>query len=175
MEVGPLADHAAEPRISGGVLHLGDEPRQVVVVDEFGVAEDFGRLSEEVLDFLGMHVHLLGELLPVVKPAEGVEIGLTDELAAARLGEFAEQIDDVGAEAFHLVKHGAGDGIRDPKLALMTPHQVEDHAGGGAVALVGHLAADLAVLGIVEVKRVVVEDAVATQAVRLVNLKVVAD
>src|SRR4051794_31775955 len=57
----------------------------------------------------------------------------------------------------------------------MLADRFEQCLGGGQVTLLGDLAKDLGVLELVEVMAVGVEDAIATQPVRLVDLKVKTD
>ncbi|MBX3360248.1 MAG: hypothetical protein KF705_02230 [Phycisphaeraceae bacterium] len=52
-----------EAGVAAGVCHLGDVLCEFVVVDEFGVAEEGGRVAEEVLDLLRVHVDLAVELV----------------------------------------------------------------------------------------------------------------
>jgi hypothetical protein len=56
-----------------------------------------GRLPEEVLDLLGVHLDLLLELVARVQERQRVVVGLAHELAAPRLGQLLEQVDHVRA------------------------------------------------------------------------------
>src|SRR5436853_168563 len=56
----------------GVVAHVADEMGQVVVVDQFGVAEDAGFLAEHFFDQLVMQLDLLAEFLARVEEGERV-------------------------------------------------------------------------------------------------------
>ena len=57
----------------------------------------------------------------------------------------------------------------------MLADRLQQHAGGGEVALVGHLPHDFRVFLLVEIMLVGVEDAIAAQAIRLMDLEVKTD
>lgn len=127
------------------------------------------------LDELGVHVDLVGELVLGVDVAQGVEVGLGDELAAAGFGELYEEVEHIWAELFPLVDDGACDGVGEAEVSLVSFDEVEHEFGGWAVALVGDFVADLAVGVFVEVEGVCVEDGVGLEAVGLVDLEVEVD
>lgn len=173
--IGSFADGSQESWVAFFVFDFGECFGEFVGVDEFSISEHGWGLSEVFLDELGVHVHLVGELFLGVDVAEGVVVGLGDELAASGLGELDEEVEDIGAELFPLVDDGPGDRVGEAEVALVFFHEVEHEFGGGAIALVGDLVADLAVGVFVEVEGVGVEDGVWLEAVRLVDLEVEVD
>ena len=99
-------------------------------------------------------------------------VGFGDEFAAAGFAELLEDIDDLGAECFELVEGDACDGVGHAEVALVPLDEVQDELGRREVALGGDLSGDLAVLFVVEIEGVVVEDGELPQAERLVDLEV---
>ena len=144
----------------------------MVGVDELGVAEDLGGLTEVLLDQVSVHVDLVIELVLGVEEREGVVVGLGDELAATGLGELDEEIEDIGGELLPLLDDGAGDGVGDAEVALVSFDEIKHELGGRSVALVGDLLGDLAVGVFVEVEGVRVEDRVGLEPVGLMDLKI---
>ena len=175
MAVGSFADGSEESWVAFFVFDFGEGFGEFVGVDQLGVSEHGWRLSEVFFDELGVHVDLVGELFLGVDVAEGVEVGLGDELAAACFSKLDEEVEDIGAELFPLVDDGSGDRVGEAEVSLVSFDEVEHELGGGAVALVGDLVADLAVGVFVEVEGVGVEDGVWLKAVGLVDLEVEVD
>lgn len=173
--VGSFADGSEESWVAFFVFDFGEGFGEFVGVDQLGVSEHGWRLSEVFFDELGVHVHLVGELFLGVDVAEGVEVGLGDELAASCFSKLDEEVEDIGAELFPLVDDGSGDRVGEAEVSLVSFDEVEHELGGWAVALVGDLVADFAVGVFVEVEGVGVEDGVWLEAVWLVDLEVEVD
>ena len=150
---------------------------KLVAIDELGVAEHLGRLTEEFLDFLVMHLDLVGKLLGIDKRCERVSIGLGQKLHAAGVGEFLEQVDKLGDVHLKLLESGAcdGDGTLEGSLGVLD--HLEEALGGGDVAALGYAGDDVVVGKVVIIVVVVayVKEAVSFQTEWLMYLEVEAD
>lgn len=84
------------------VAHVADEVGEVVVVDEFGVAEDARFLAEELFDFGAVEFDLGAEFVAGVEEGEGVVVGFVEEFDVAGVGELFEVFDDFWGVFFEL-------------------------------------------------------------------------
>ena len=159
------------------VSHGEDLGCQIVAIDQLGVAEHLGLLTEELLDLLVVHLDLTCKLVGIGQRGQRVGIGLGEELDATRGGEFLEEVDELGHIHLELLEGGAGD--RDGTLegALRLLDHAQQRLCGGDVRALGYTGDDVVVGEIVIVVVVVayVEETVSLQTERLVNLKVETD
>ena len=164
--VGAFGDDSVEP--AGGF----DGACQIVIIDQFGVSEDSGCLSEEVLDGFDVFVDLVDEFVSRVEETQAVIVGFGEELDATGLCERVECADDLGAVFVELLEEDAGDAEGNLEPAIVPLDVLEQQAIGGQVALVGDLSAYLRVFELVEIGFGPVEDGVVLEPEGLMHLKI---
>ena len=90
------------------VSKITDNACDVVVVRQFGVAENFGLLPEKVGDYAVMPSRLGYEFLAIVQEDQAMVVGFGDELDASGFRERLEALDDIRAPFLELFDHGPG-------------------------------------------------------------------
>jgi len=116
--VGPLGRDAGEPESL-------DEVGQVVVINQFGVAEHLGAHAEHVGHPGGMGRHLVAELLAAVQERQAVVGGLGQQFHLAGVHERAERIDDLRRPPLELLQRHPRDGVRDGEVLAVPAHEIQ--------------------------------------------------
>ena len=161
----------------GFVSHFFDDGGNVVAIDQFSVAENFGRDAETIPDHAVVQFHLFGELLQIVKRRQRMGIGFREQFHAARVHKAAKTVNHLGLILGELFQRHAGDGKRHFKTAVLPPDQLQKQLVHGQIAFAGHFFHNGTVGFGVFVEMILsdVKEAVVSQSVGLVNLKVKAE
>ena len=161
----------------GVVAHVLDHLGDIVAVDQLGVAEHVRHDAEMLLDEIVMHGDLGLELLGIEERGQRVRVGLGDDLRAAGIDERLEAVEDLGLVLGELVERDAGDRERNLELALPLLDHFQQQGVHGQVAFAGDFIKNGAVgfHVLVEVALADVEEAVAAQAVGLMDLEIETD
>ena len=160
-------EHASES-------HRGDDRRDGIAVDELGVAEDLRADAELVLEDPGVQLDLRTKLLGIDQRAQGVVVGLAEQLDATSRHQFSEGVERLRGVRGELLDEHAGEAQRDAEPAVRAADKIGEKAARRDVALRRDTLDDAPVCGIVEivVATADVEDPEATQPVGLMNLTI---
>ena len=154
--------------------HVGNGGAYLVVVDEGAVAEDLGRLAEELLDFLGLPLGLCHEVLCVAQRGEAVAVGFGQELHAAGGCQPAQELEHLRRILLDEFQRDAADAEGHLEVLPVFFYHVEHGLECRLVARLEEFVDDALVLVVVVVVVVGadVEEAIALEMYGLVYLKV---
>lgn len=125
--VGTLGKHPV-------VAHVAHEVREVVIINQFGVAEDPRLLTEELLDLPAMHLDLRAKLLARVEKRERVVICFVKKLHAPGLIQRRKSGQRVRGVLLELFERASGDGIGDSETSVMPADGIQQGAVGREIA-----------------------------------------
>ena len=162
-----LGEHAVEAHVD----QLGSE---VVVVDEFGVADYLGGNTETAAEDAASVGYLLAEFVGVGERCQRVGEGLSYEFNATGVGEFLEDVEELGYVVLELFESDARDCDREAEAALVGLYHAQEGLCCRDVAVVCYAGDDVVVGEIIEVVVVAadIEEAVTFQTERLMYLEV---
>ncbi|HEY5141309.1 MAG TPA: hypothetical protein VIJ25_18650, partial [Methylococcales bacterium] len=149
-----------------------DGRRKVVIVNQFGIAEHAGCLSEEPLDGVPVLVNLFDKFVTRIQKAQAVIIGLAEEFYAARLCERVKCTHYFRAVLVELLKQRAGDAVRNFESAFVPLYNIQQEPVCRQVAFIGDLAAYRRVFIVVKIVRAFIKDRIVPQPKGLMNLKI---
>src|SRR5438874_596872 len=157
------------------VTHVADKLRQIVVVDQLGVAKDARLLVKQLLDLLAMQFDLRTEFLARIEKGQRVVISFLKEFNTPGLRQRLKCLHNLRGVMLELLKRHAGERKGHAEFPLVAFYQFQQQLARRKITLAGDFADDLGVLVIVEVMPVRVKNAVATQPKGLMHLKVEAN
>ena len=99
-------------------------PGKLITVDQFSVTKRHGFLTEQILDFFCVQLHLLPEFPQGKQNSKGVVVGFIEELNTSRIGKAFKAIQGIGPVSLHLLEYDARKGKGDPKIAVVLIYQV---------------------------------------------------
>jgi hypothetical protein len=163
--IGAFADNALE-------AELRDQVGEIVVVNQFGVAEDLGFLAEVFFDESALEVDLFGELFSAIEERKGMIIGFGEEFDAPCVGKSLEGVEDLWIILLELLDDDAGERIRTAEMAVVLFDQVEHDLIGRKITFVRDFPKNLGIFIFIEVNGVGIEDTVSSKSIRLMDLKI---
>ena len=110
---------------------------QVVVVEEFRVAEGHRLFAEQTLDPRAVFLDLEVEFIPGIEKGQGVRAGFGHKLHAAGVGQGLEAVHHLGRVLLELVQGRAGDGEGHLEILAVAADQLEQQIVHGQVAGAG--------------------------------------
>ena len=145
-----------------------------VVVHEFGVAEHFRLLSEELVNHFVVSFHLATEFFEVAKRSERVSEGFRKEFYATGSHEFLQEVDEFRNVLLKLLDGSAADRESNLKLLAVVLNDVEQHLSCRDVRIAGNASDYFVVVEVVEIVVVVtdIEETIFFQAIWLVYMKI---
>jgi hypothetical protein len=156
------------------VSHLLYNIREVIVVNEFGMAKRPGRLTKEHCYLLLMQYRLLSKFPERKQKRKGMVICLTNELHTSCIGEPHETVQNIGAMVFKLFKENASDRKCDPEFSLMSCNDIEDHFVGRKITFFGQRIqyGEISFPVLVNMVVINIEKGIVPQPLRLMDMEV---
>jgi hypothetical protein len=149
-----------------------DKPRQIIIVNKFGVSKNSWCLAKKSFNGLFVILHLLRKFIFGIEEAQAVIIRFRKKLDAAGIGKLFKAVEDLGCVFFELFENNTCYAVGYFKFAVILFNQLEHELISRQVAFTSDFPANILVFPVVKIVGCVIENSIMPEPVWLMNLKV---